>query len=83
MKKIIAILLMVMIVGCVAFAEAHKKQIIVEYTLGLNELMLSKGSFLGDVKKATTIPAGWHVVQIVCISNERSLTKFLLVLEEN
>lgn len=77
MKKIIAILLMVMFIGCAVFAEAHKKQVIVKYTMSTSERSFS------EIKKATVIPEGWHVVQIVCIPSQKTYTDFLIVLEEN
>lgn len=77
MKKFFAMLLMVMFIGCAAFAEAHKKQVIVKYTMSTSERSFS------EIKKATVIPDGWHVVQIVCIPSSKTYTDFLIVLEEN
>lgn len=79
MKKLIAVLLMVLVIGCAVFAEAHKKQIIVTYTMSTSEKSFS------EIKKATVIPEGWHVVQIVCIPSQKSYVHadFLIVLEEN
>lgn len=77
MKKLIAVLLMGLMIGCAVFAEAHKKQIIVKYTLNTSERSFS------EIKKATVIPDGWHVVQIVCIPSSKVYPDFLIVLEEN
>ncbi len=77
MKKFIAVLAMTLMVGCAVFAETHKRQVIVKYTMNTSERSFN------DIKKATIIPEGWHVVQIVCIPSSKAYPDFLIVLEEN
>lgn len=89
MKKIIAVLLMGLMIGCVVFAEAHKKQIVVTCEagpIGTPTIQCIGGKAVVNMPKnpSVAIPDGWHVVCMwVEPSTKAASVKYYFVLEEN
>lgn len=90
MKKIIAVLLMGLMIGCAVFAEGHKRQKIVVCTANLDAL----ATVTRDLKSGKTaikepkmskgdIPEGWHVVQMYVDTSSKAVACIYLVIEEN
>lgn len=87
MKKIIAVLVMTLMIGCAIFAEAHKQQKIV--WLRADAFTMASVSVVGDkavVREPKTpkvvVPDGWHVVQM-SVMEVGSSYDIILVIEEN
>ena len=87
MKKMMAVMLMVVVMVSAIFAEAHKKQKIVWMSASLSNI--SNVSVIGD--KATirdpktvgvAVPDGWHVVHM-WVEDVATQKYFILVIEEN
>lgn len=90
MKKIIAVLVMTLMVGCAIFAEGHKRQKIVICSVSSNTL----ATVTRDVKSGKAvikepkmpegdIPEGWHVVQMYVEDISANTKRIYLILEEN
>lgn len=90
MKKIIAVLVMTLMVGCAIFAESHKRQKIVVCMANLNTL----ATITRDLRSGKTvikepkmpegdIPEGWHVVQMYVDADMAAVKYIYLVIEEN
>lgn len=90
MKKILAVLLMVLMMTAAVFAEGHKRQKIVVCMANLNTLATVTRDFKSGkavIKEPKMpegdIPEGWHVVQMYVDADMSAVKYFYLVLEEN
>lgn len=90
MKRIFAVVLMVLMMAAAAFAEGHKRQKIVVCTANFDTLAKVTRDFKSGkavIKEPKIpegdIPEGWHVVQMH-VEDVSALTKWIyLVIEEN
>lgn len=90
MKRIFAVVLMVLMMAAAAFAEGHKRQKIVVCTANLDMLAKVTRDFRNDkaiIKEPKMpqgdIPEGWHVVQMYVDTDSKVVACIYLVLEEN
>ncbi|MCQ2579612.1 MAG: hypothetical protein MJ159_02820 [Treponemataceae bacterium] len=92
MKKILAVVSMVLMMTAAVFAEGHKRQKIVVCLTDTASLASITSDFRSGktvIKEPTMskgdIPEGWHVVQMFVDTNSSStaVVRIYLVLEEN
>lgn len=90
MKRIFAVVLMVLMMAVAAFAEGHKRQKIIVCHVNLDTL----ATVTYDVRSGKTvlkepkmprgdIPEGWHVVQMYVDKSSTVVACIFLVIEEN
>lgn len=90
MKRILAVVLMVLMMAAAAFAEGHKRQKIVlcivrseTLTTVTRDVRSGKAVFKEPKMPDGDIPEGWHVVQMYVEAVGTSSKYVYLVLEEN
>lgn len=90
MKRIFAVVLMVLMLAAAAFAEGHKRQKIVVCMTNLDKLAkvtrdLKSGKAVIKEPKIPEgdIPEGWHVVQMHIDDSSAAVKYIYLVIEEN
>lgn len=90
MKRILAVVLMVLMMAAAAFSEGHKRQKIVlcivrseTLTTVTRDVRSGKAVFKEPKMPDGDIPEGWHVVQMYVEAVGTSSKYVYLVLEEN
>lgn len=90
MKRIFAVVLMILMLAAAAFAEGHKRQKIVLYivrsetlTTVAKDFKSGKTVFKEPKIPEGDIPEGWHVVQMYVEAVGTSSKYMYLVIEEN